>query len=262
MVLAIWNNRGLILSLSERQLIGRYRGSIIASAWPYLIPLVMMAIYTFIFSMVFKARWNFGSDSKLEFALLLYLGLIVFNIFSECVNSSTTLIVNNINYVTKVVFPLEILPVVTLISALYNGFISLSIWMVFHIFLLGLPPTTIVCLPFVILPLVFFTLGLSWMLAAIGVYIRDLSQIISLSISLLMFLSPVFYPITSIPISYQFLFRLNPLTPAIEFTRNTLIWGVWPVWKNLFLILVLTALIAWSGFFIFQKLRKGFTDVL
>lgn len=262
MITNFWQNRELVISLTERQLTSRYRGSFISSAWPYLIPLIMMITYTFIFSVVFKVRWNFGSDSKLEFALLLYLGLIIFNIFSESINTSISLINNNINYVKKVLFPLEILPIVTIITSLCNGAISLSIWMIFYILLQGSPPTTIVCLPIVILPLILFTLGLNWIFAAIGVYIRDLSHIVNLSISVLLFLSPVFFPVSSIPIKYQYLFQLNPLTPAIESARNILIWGVWPNWNSQILLSIISIIFAWLGFVIFQKLRRGFADVI
>lgn len=262
MVFSLVKNRTLILSLTERQVHGRYRGSFMDLSWPFLNPLFMLAIYTFIFSVVFKARWNFGSESKLEFALVLYLGLIIFNIFSECINYAPTLVLNNVNYVKRVVFPLEILPLVSIAASLFYALISLVIWMLVYIIAIGPPSSTIVFLPFVIIPFSLFTLGICWFLAAIGVYVRDISQVVSILTSALMFLSPVFYPIDSIPEPYQFIFKLNPLTPVIEQMRNIFMWGVLPSWKSLIFLSLASFFVAWLGFAIFQKLRKGFADVI
>jgi lipopolysaccharide transport system permease protein len=255
-------NRALIFSLTERQVHGRYRGSFMDSLWPFLNPLIMLGIYTFVFSVVFKARWNLGSDSKVEFALVLYLGLIIFNIFSDCINSATTIVLLNSNYVKRVVFPLEILPIVVIGNALFYAFINLTIWIIVYIAAIGLPPPSIIFLPVIILPFIFFTLGISWFLAAIGVYVRDISQVISLLTTALMFLSPVFYPIDLIPAPYQFLFMLNPLTPVIEQMRNIFMWGLWPNWNSQVLWAFASFIVAWLGFAIFQKLRKGFADVI
>lgn len=255
-------NRELIFNLIERQLLGRYQGSILSALWPFLIPVVMLSIYTFIFSMVFKARWALASDSRVEFALILYLGLIVFNIFSDCISSAPNLIIFHANYVNRVIFPLEVLPIISLGTALFNALVSLSIWCIVHIVFIGLPPPTIIFIPIVIIPLILFTLGMCWLLAATGVFIRDISQIIGILIPALMFLSPIFYPIDSIPLRYQFLFKLNPLTPSIEQMRNIIMWGILPDWELQFDYLILAFLMAWLGFFVFQKFRKGFADVL
>jgi lipopolysaccharide transport system permease protein len=257
-----FQNRALIFSLLERQIHGRYRGSFMDSSWPFLNPLIMLGIYTFIFSVIFKTRWSLGSDSKIEFALVLYLGLIIFNIFSECINSATTLVLLNANYVKRVIFPLEILPIVSIGSALFYAFISLAVWILVYIAAIGLPHITIIFFPVVIFPFILFTLGVSWFFAAVGVYVRDIGQVVYILTSALMFLSPVFYPIDSIPASYQFLFRLNPLTPVIEQMRNIFMWGMWPSWKFQALWIFVSFVIAWLGFAIFQKLRKGFADVI
>ena len=262
MFLTLIKNRSLIFSLTKRQVHGRYRGSFLNSSWPFFNPLIMLGIYTFIFSVVFKARWNFGSDSKLEFALVLYLGLVIFNFFSECINSATTLVLLNSNYVKRVVFPLEILSLVSIGVALFYAFTSLVIWIFVYILAIGLPPPTIIYLPIVILPFIIFTLGISWFLSAIGTYVRDINQVVSILTSALMFLSPVFYPIDSIPVSYQFLFRLNPLTPTIEQMRNTFMWGLSPNWNTQILFIIISCIVAWLGFATFQKLRKGFADVI
>ena len=171
--------------------------------WSFFNPVLMLAVYTFVFSVVFKARWAGGSDSKTEFALVLFAGLLVFNLFAECVNRAPGLILSNVNYVKKVIFPLEILPVVALGSAGFHFLISLVVWSIFYLLFFGIPPATILLLPLILIPLVLITLGISWLLASLGVYLRDVSQIIGVVTTVLMFLSPIFYPIVALPEEYR-----------------------------------------------------------
>src|SRR5688572_14905082 len=130
MVASFWRNRSLLRALIEREVIGRYRGSVMGILWSFFNPILMLAVYTFLFSVVFKARWNGGSDSKAEFSLVLFAGLIAFNLFAECINKSPTLIISRVNYVKKVIFPLEILPWVTLGSAVFHALISVIVWLI------------------------------------------------------------------------------------------------------------------------------------
>lgn len=223
----------------------------------------MLAIYTFVFSVVFKARWAAGSDgSKSEFALVLFAGLLVFNIFAECVNRAPGLIVSNPSYVKKVVFPLEILPLVVLGGALFHALVSFVVWLIFSLFVVGIPHSTVLFFPLALLPLIFFTLGCSWFLASLGVYLRDLGQFIGILVTTLTFLSPIFYPIESLPEEYRNLFLLNPLTPVIEQTRSVLVWGVLPDMHGYLVVLVLSVASCTLGFAWFQRTRKGFADVL
>jgi lipopolysaccharide transport system permease protein len=262
MVASPWRNRSLIVALTKREILGRYRGSILGLFWAFIQPLIMLAIYTFVFSIAFKARWNAGSDSKTEFALVLFAGLIVFNLFSECISRSPALILSHSNYVKKVVFPLEILPWVSLGAALFQMLMSLSVWLLFYVLLFGMPHSTSLLLPLIILPIVLITIGLSWILASIGVYLRDVGQIIGIIITILMFVSPIFYPITSLPMKYQSLFMLNPLTPVIEGMRDILYWGHVPHLAAYSVYFLFSIVFAWLGFTWFQKTRKGFADVL
>ena len=262
MVASLWRNRSLIHALSKREVLGRYRGSAMGLIWSLFNPLFMLVVYTFVFSEVFKARWTVGSDSKTEFALVLFAGLMVFNLFAECVNRAPTLMLSNVNYVKKVVFPLEILPIVNLLSALFHGVISLGIWLLAYLVLFGLPHPTVLFLPLIVVPFVFFLMGLSWALASLGVYLRDVSQFIGIVTTVLMFMSPIFYPATALPETYRFLLYLNPLTPVIEQTRGVLYWGHQPHSYLLAIYWGVTMLIAWLGFAWFQKTRKGFADVL
>jgi len=248
--------------MTKREVVGRYRGSVMGLAWSFFNPVLMLAVYTFVFSVVFKARWGGGSDSKTEFALLLFAGLIVFNLFAECFNRAPSLILCNVNYVKKVVFPLEILPWVALGSALFHALISLGVWLIFYLIIFGLPHVTVLLLPMIILPLLLLIMGLTWGLASLGVYLRDVSQFVSIVTTMLMFLSPIFYPASALPEKYRHLLLLNPLSFPIEQVREVLFWGKVPDMTILIVYLLGGAFVAWLGFFWFQKTRKGFADVL
>lgn len=262
MVASLWRNHRLIAAMIKREVIGRYRGSFMGILWSFFNPLLMLAVYTFVFSFIFKARWNTASDSRTEFALILFAGLIVYNVFSECVNKAPTLILANVNYVKKVVFPLEILPWVALGSTLFHAFVSLAVWLTAYLAFFGAPHPSSLLLPLVALPLVFFTMGLSWALASLGVYLRDISQFIGILTTVLLFLSPIFYPATALPPEYRHLMLLNPLTPAIEQARDVMFWGRGPDWGMFAVYLAGALLVAFLGFAWFQKTRKGFADVI
>jgi lipopolysaccharide transport system permease protein len=262
MVASLWRNRGLITALTQREVIGRYRGSVMGILWSFLNPVFMLLVFTFVFSLVFKARWSGGSDSKTEFALILFAGLIVFNLFSECVNRAPGLILSNANYVKKVVFPLEILPWVALGSALFHALISLGVWLIAYLIFFGVPHLTVLLLPLVFLPFLLFVMGLTWGLASLGVYLRDVSQFIAPITTAMMFLSPIFFPASAMPEEYRHLLLFNPLTPVIEQAREVLFWGKVPDMIILSAYLLAAAFIAWLGFAWFQRTRRGFADVL
>ncbi|PSV10556.1 ABC transporter permease [Photobacterium leiognathi] len=255
------NNQSLILSLSKRDLQQRYQGSLLGFLWSVITPILMLGIYTFIFSVVFKAKWGVGGD-KYEFAMLLFSGLIVFNLFSDIISRSSLLIVSHSNYVKKVIFPVEILPWVVTISSLVNFLISFVIWFVFYITLIGLPSIEILLIPIVIVPFCFLCAGLSYFISAIGVYLRDLNQIISLMITAIMFMTPIFYPISAIPEKYQSIMYINPLTNVIEMFRDLAIFGN-DIKIYSFIIYLLSSLFVYIlGYLSFKSLRKGFSDVL
>jgi lipopolysaccharide transport system permease protein len=194
--------------------------------------------------------------------MVLFAGLMMFNFFAECINRSPSLILSNVNYVKKVVFPLEILPMVVMASALFHLLVNLLVWLIAHSFIFGWPHATIAFLPLVFLPLFFLTLGLSWVFASLGVYLRDLAQFSGLVVTALMFLSPIFYPIASIPEAYQAYVMANPLTPVIEMTRQVLYMGQLPDFVSLTIHTLVGFAISFIGFFWFQKMRKGFADVI
>jgi lipopolysaccharide transport system permease protein len=255
-------NHSLIYYLVKRDVIGRYRGSVMGLLWSFFNPVLMLAVYTFVFSVVFNARWTDGSDSKTEFALVLFAGLMVFNLFSECVNRAPSLILSNVNYVKKVIFPLEVLPIVAFGSTAFHFMISLLVWLLFYLAFFGIPPVTMIQLPLVMIPLILITLGFAWLLASLGVYLRDVTQIIGVMTTVLMFLSPIFYPISALPEEYQFFMQISPLTNVIEQAREVMIWGKGIDWGDWFGQLLISAMVAWLGFAWFQKTRNGFSDVL
>jgi lipopolysaccharide transport system permease protein len=222
----------------------------------------MLTIYTFVFSEIFQARWTAGSSSKTEFAIVLFTGLIMFNLFAENVTRAPLLIVSNANFVKKIVFPLEILACVNLVSSMFHMVVSLLVLLVFQITITGHIPLTMLLLPLVIVPLLLFCLGAAWILSAIGVFLRDVGQTIGIFVTGLMFLSPIFFPLSAIPQRWQGLAKLNPLVFPIEQARNVQVWGNSPNWIEWLIYTFAAASIACVGFAFFQKTRRGFADVL
>ncbi|WP_313740196.1 ABC transporter permease [Pseudomonas sp.] len=259
----LWQHRRLILQMARREVIGRYKGSVMGILWSFLNPLFMLAVYTFVFSVVFKARWTTSpGEDKADFAVLLFAGMIVHSLLAEVLNRAPGLILANVNYVKKVVFPLEILPVVSMCAALFHSAISLLVLLCAIIVLDGNISLTMLLVPVVLLPYVVFVQGLAWMLASLGVYLRDVGQTIGIITMVLLFLSPVFFPVSSLPEELRPMMNANPLTFIIEQVREVLIWGRLPDWAGLGLYSLMALFTAWLGYAWFQRTRKGFADVL
>lgn len=260
-----WANRNLIFQMTKREVVGRYRGSTMGILWSFINPIFMLMVYTFVFSVVFKARWGTAgalNESKTDFAVILFVGLIIHSLFAETLSRAPSLIIGNVNYVKKVVFPLEILPIVSFSSVLFHSFISMIVLIVAFFIFNGFIHWTIVFIPLVILPLSLLTLGLTWFLSSLGVYLRDVGQTITIIMTVMMFLSPVFYPISSLPENLRPVIMLNPLTFIIEQARAVLIWGKLPDFSGIGIYTVISLLIMWLCYAWFQKTRKGFADVL
>lgn len=259
---ALWRHRELLGLLIRREIASRYRGSMMGMLWSLLNPLVMLLIYTFVFRVVFKARWGDSGDSKTEFALVLFIGLLIFNLFSECIQRAPLLIINNMNYVKKVIFPLEILPWVTFCAAMFHFTVGLAVWLLLFMVLHGLPHWTVLLLVVMLLPLAGFAIGSAYLLATLGVCLRDTSHIIGILTTVLLFLSPIFYPVSVLPERYQTIVYLNPLTWVVEQSRALLLAGQTP---NVSAVLLATAgsvVILWIGFSVFQRFRQVFADAL
>ena len=260
---SIWRNRQLISQMVKREVVGRYRGSAMGLAWSFFNPLFLLTVYTFVFSVVFKSRWTVGGgETKTLFAVVLFTGMIVHGLFAEVLNRAPGLILANVSYVKKVVFPLEILPIVTMGAALFHSLVSLVVLLAAYVVFNGYMNWTVVFAPLVLLPLLIFTLGVAWILASLGVFLRDVSQTIGIVTMVLMFLSPVFYPVTALPEQFRPWLMANPLTFIIEQARNVLVWGKLPDWMGLGAYTLAAMIVAWAGFAWFQRTRKGFADVL
>ena len=259
---SLWRHRELVWQLSKREVVGRYRGSVLGLFWSFLHPLVMLSIYTFVFGVVFQARWQEPVDDRLGFAMVLFSGLIVYSLFAECVNRAPGLILANQRYVRKVPFPLEILPWVTMASALFHAGLSLLVLLAVRELTAAAVPWTALALPVIVLPLVFLTMALSWFLASCGVFLRDTAPTVGLVTTGLLFASPVFYPASALPEAYRPVLWLNPLTPIIEQFRDALFWGRLPDWRSFAIGLIASLAVAWLGLLWFDRTRPAFADVV
>jgi lipopolysaccharide transport system permease protein len=263
MLRTLWRNRQLIIQMTKREVIGRYRGSLMGLAWSFFNPVLMLAVYTFVFSVVFKARWSVGGEeSKADFAIILFVGMIVHGVLAECVNRAPSLMLGNANYVKKVVFPLEVLPWVTMGSALFHAAVSILVLLAFAAILNFSLPWTAAFIPIVLLPFVLLVMGLSWFLAATSVFVRDIGQATGIVTTVMLFLAPIFYPPSALPEFYRHLLYINPLTFIVEQGRDVLIWGTMPNWPGLAVYSIVSLLISWLGFAWFQLTRRGFADVI
>jgi len=261
-VLCLKQHYPLIFRMIKREVIGRYRGSFFGLLWSFITPIIMLTIYTFVFSFVFKARWGIGNSDPYEFAVMLFSGLIVFNLFAESITKAPTLILSNVNYVKKVIFPLDILPWVSLGSAVFHAAISFLVLFLFLAVLGHAFTLSMLWLPIVLLPFLFLIMGLSWFLASLGVFVRDIGQIIGMLMTVLMFMCPIFYPLSALPEGIGQYLYLNPLTLIVDQVRTVLIIAGQPDWLKLGYYSLISLFCAWVGWFWFSKTRRGFADVL
>lgn len=255
----------LVLRLAAREIAARYRGSWGGLAWVVLAPLFLLAVYTFVFAVIFRARWpglavEIGGAS--EFALIVFSGMLLHGFLADCLARSPALLLANANFVKKTVFPLEVLAAVQMFAALFHLLPTFAVLVLFQLFVFGVPPASILLVAMVILPLALFALGFMWMISALAVYFRDLAQLIGLFVTALFFLSPVLYPTSIVPASLQGLFYMNPLTFAIETFRGLVFWGELPAFSAYLAYLGVSAAFAWCGLWIFRALKDGFADAL
>lgn len=257
----LWQHRDLIRQFTWRDIEGRYKGSFLGLLWSFVNPLVLLLIYTFVFGVVFKARWP-GHDGLAQFAVTAFCGIVAFTIFSECAGRAANLVVLVPNYVKKVVFPLEILPVSALGAGLFHALVSLGILLVANLIVNSTVAWTLVLLPLVVLPLICFTLGVSWFLASLGVFIRDMGYTITLIIQVLFFTTPIFYALETIPEPFRSIIRLNPFTAVMENVRRVVLWSQPPLWGDLGFSLVVSIVTMILGYAWFMKTKKAFADVI
>lgn len=256
------NNRYLFWQLVKKDITGKYNGSVLGWAWPILVPVLMLFIYTFFFSVVFQARWGTSVENRYEFALMMFCGLSVFNVLSDVMGRSTSLIAVNVSYVKKVVFPLDLLPVVITLSALFNSLISFVILIVARIVVIG-PPSVVLIEGIVgLIPLALFCIGVSYILSSLSVYIKDFSNVISVLITVMMYISPVFYSIDNLPVEFRRFVYLNPMTYMIENFRNVFLRNKSMSLRFFIISMVISIFLYALGRTVFKRLCKGFADVL
>jgi lipopolysaccharide transport system permease protein len=257
------NERDLIAQFTRREVEGRYRSSALGLAWSFINPLVMLLVYTFVFGIVFKQRWgSVSGDGLAQFGLVLFAGMIAYGIFSECVTRAPLLIVSTPNYVKRVVFPLELLPISVLGSALFHAAVSLTMLLAVHIALGGMPRLAWLLIPVVLVPTVLISLGLLWFLSSLGVFIRDLSYTVTLIVQVLFFVTPIFYPPEVIPQSFRWVVAINPLASGVNALRAVIFASAAPDWGGLAASGALGLALTLFGYAWFMKTRRAFGDVI
>lgn len=259
--LSFWTHRALVVQLAKREVVKRYRGSALGLVWAMAYPLMILVIYTFVFRVIFKAQWQ-QEGSHVDYALILFAGLIVYNFFSECLGAAPALLQNHQSYVKKVVFPLEILPWVLIGNALFHAVVSVLVLIAGLLVIQKELPWTLIFLPVVWVPLLLLTIGFTWIVSSLSVYLRDIGQVVSVGLVLLMFVSPILYPVSAIPESIEPYAFLNPLTPILVQARQVAVFGEMPSPVMWIAMMAVTWLFAWAGLIWFQKTRAGFADVL
>lgn len=255
-------HRSLAFELTQREVLGRYRGASFGLLWSLISPFLMLLVYTLAFGYIMKGRWPGSTGSTTEFALILFAGLTVHGFFAECFTRAPQLIVGNTGYVKRVVFPLDILGWSMTFSALFHLLMNIIVLLLLHLAVKGSIPPTAILVPVVLLPLVILTVGVGWVVSALGVYLRDIGQIAGVIATAMLFLSSAIVPPESVPASYRIVFQLNPLTFIINQVREVVIWGRLPDWEGLGLYTLIACAVAFVGHRIFNKLRVGFADVL
>jgi lipopolysaccharide transport system permease protein len=255
----IWRHRYLLGQLIKRDVLLRYRGAMFGVLWIFLSPLLMLGIFAFVFGHIFQARWP-QQQEGLPFWLILYSGLIVFNIFAEAVSRSPSAVRGYPSFVKKIIFPVEILPLVPLGAGLVHGAFNLLILMV-ALAWTGNLHVQILLFPLLLVPVLLLALGFSWFLAAWGVFIKDMTQIVPLFVQMLMFVSPVFYPVNAVPEVLRPIYLHNPLGAVIEAGRAASLGTSipWAPWGTALAVGLATAIL---GYAFFQRSREEFADAL
>lgn len=249
--------------LARRDIETRYRGSALGILWAFVNPIALLLIYTYVFGVVFEARWPRTAEAGLgSFALTLFCGLIAFNVLGECLARAPTLLLTVPHYVKRVVFPLEVLPVSLVGSALFHGLVNVLVLVAASLLVSGGVPWTVSLLPLVVLPLVLLALAVAWLLASLGAFLRDLTQGVTLISQALMFGTPIFYPEEALPSTLRHLTVLNPLAWLVQNLRRVLLWEEPPDWSGLAAWTLATGVLSLLSCAWFMKTKRAFADVL
>lgn len=262
MIRTLYKNNYLLRQLVKKDIKQRYQGSVLGMLWSFIVPVLMLIIYTFVFSVIFQAKWDINTDDKYQFALVLFCGLSAFNMFSEVLNRSTVLIASNANYVKKVIFPLEILPVMVTCSALFNCIISFGILIVAKLVIYHNVSPTLYMIFLAMIPLIILSVGVGLLVSALSVYLKDIGNFVSVFVTILMYVSPVFFPLESVPESFRKVCEINPMTYIIENFRNVVFYGTSLDWKFFAVSCMASVIIYLLGKAVFMRAKEGFADVL
>jgi lipopolysaccharide transport system permease protein len=261
-ILTFTDHKSLIFRLAAREIRARYKGSMIGAAWAFLIPAIMLTTYTYVFTVVFQAKWNQQVSNRTDFALALFAGLIVFNLFAESVGRAPSLLAENSSYITKVVFPLEALCWVPMLVSGFSAAVSTAILLIFYTVTNGIPPMTILWLPLIMCPLILFLLGFMLILVPLGLYLPDVRQVIPSILSILTFATPIFYPVSALPSAARSIVSLSPIAFTIEQFRRVLLEHSNPNFAGMLVFVLVGYLFAWLGYLFFFITKRGFADVI
>ncbi|HAT8606378.1 ABC transporter permease [Legionella pneumophila] len=261
MFASFWRYRGLLYQLIKRDILGRYKRSSMGLLWVVLSPLLMLTMYTVVFGVILQVRWP-GVDNCLMYSLILYIGLTIFTFFSECLSAAPNLIASKSHLVKKIIFPLEIYPLVPIGSACFFALINTFLSCIYCYFVLGTVHLTALFLPILYLPLVFLTIGLSWIFCSLGILISDIEHVMRFLLRIALYLSPVFYSIKKIPPEFQPYLFINPLTYIIEQAREMMVFGVLPDLSSFLLYFSFCLGCSYLGFYWFQTTREEFAEIL
>jgi len=263
MISTLVSHKYLFLQMLRRDVLGRYRGSQLGFLWAFFYPILMLLVYTFVFGLVMKVKWGVAGQDNIGYGVILFAGLLCHGLLAEVMVGAVGLITGNSQYVKKVVFPLEILSVVSLASALFHMLLGLLILIAIFLITGNSLPWTVVLVPVVVLPFIVFLLGASWFISVLGVYVRDLSQFMGVLMTVLLFLGPVVLPFARLPEEVQFyVLWLNPLTVIVEQLRAVLLFGELPNWYQLGIYSVFSLAMFFTGAWFFKRTRDGFADVI
>jgi lipopolysaccharide transport system permease protein len=251
----------LIFSFAKRDLLGRYKGSALGIAWAVLTPVVMIAIFTFIFAGIFGARFGIN-DSHWDYALYLFCGLLPWSMFQETVQQSSNTIVANANLVKRVVFPLETLPAAQAFAAVGNQLFATIALLIATIVIRQNLQLTALWLPVLLIPQLLFALGAAWLIASLGVFLRDIAQGITLLLMAWMYLTPIIYPESIVPERFRWFIGINPFTALIRSYRRIFLDGLPPDWRGLLYFTLIALVVFIFGYWWFARTRKNFADVI
>jgi len=257
-----WGNRELLVGLVRRDIYSRFRGTILGAFWVAAGPLVRLSTYTLIFGLLIQPKWQGRINDPVLIAFTYFSGLILFDFLMECAYSSANLIRENRVFIKKVVFPVEILPWVSVAHATFRYCVAMALLLLAYVAFKGVPPIETLLLPLFFFPFAMIILGLIWVVSSVATFVRDVGHVLNTFLPILMFASPVFFPLAALPEPVQVALMFNPLTFPLEQTRAVLFGDGFHAWLGLVTYTFVAIAVSALGYRFFMRLRPGFADVL